>query len=98
MDAVGRQKRRNADGEIRLGLFLDVHGRSLHVFLSGFLFVNVRWYSLKVVGVPVNFPVKILSPSNIAQWEKRNRRESNYLQDRSVSTCQVVPVWLACQD
>ena len=42
------------EGEIRLSLFLDVHGRSLHVFLSGFLFVNVCWYSLKLVGVPVN--------------------------------------------
>ena len=61
MDAVGRQKRRNADGENRPGLFLGVHGRSLHVFLSGFLFVNVRWYSLKVVGVPVNVPVKTMS-------------------------------------
>ena len=42
-----------AGGENRPGLFLAVHGRSLYMFFSKFLFVYVRWYSLKVVGIPV---------------------------------------------
>jgi len=46
------------DGEIRPGLFLGVHGRFLRVLLSGFLFFYIRWYSLNVVGVPVNIPAK----------------------------------------
>src|SRR2546423_214190 len=46
-------------------------------------------------GPRTNIPVKISPPSNIAQWEKRNRRESDYLQDRGVLVCQVVPLCLS---
>ena len=41
------------EGEIQPGLFLDVHGRSLHARGSGFMFVYVRQVLLKVVGIPV---------------------------------------------
>ncbi len=57
----------NADGEIRRGLFLVVHGRSLHVLLSGFVFFYVRDYSQIVVGVPVNVPVKLSSFDSTCQ-------------------------------
>lgn len=76
-----------ADGEIRRSLFLAVHGRSLYVFLSRFLFVNVRWYSLKVVGVPVNIPVKIWlvlfnfnsKPFSFIADTRDPRREKHYI-------------------
>ena len=40
-----------ADGEIQPGLFLAVHGRSLHALGNGILFAYVRWFLWLVVGL-----------------------------------------------
>jgi hypothetical protein len=59
------------------------------------VFLYVRDYSQIVVGVPVNVPVKLSLQLNITKWEKRNRWESDDLQDRRVLGCQFVPLRLS---